>query len=137
MNESEIHLKNLSDIRKNIEKERLELIDFDCLLAILDKAQENEISSGHTAAELKLLKNDYRDRILGMLKANLACRPNENESLWAARLTGYLDEIDAEELATLYLRVATRFRDNFPASFKYVKFSNSKIPGRSWDDYKI
>ncbi len=121
-----------------ISEEAVETLDFDSLTALLKKLKETLAESGSFQDERECLRKDLIARITGMVKANLACRDNDDDAGLAARLADSPDEIPAEELTKLYGRTVARFRDNFPASFKYLMPSR-KYPGRpeEWQVYKI
>jgi hypothetical protein len=120
---------------KNLKSEALELIDFDQLADILTAFMTIN-DRYHTArTELGQLRQDYRRRLLGMLKAMLVSRPNKADTELAAALADDDDRYAAAELVRLYERTAARFRDRFPAGFKYLNPKNSER--KSWREYKI
>lgn len=118
--------------------ESVEKIDFDRIVELLkgnrETLEEREVLRG----ELSEIKEDYRARILGLLKANLACRENDEERELAIRLTDDTIEMSAGELMSYYRRISSRFRRNFPATFRNLSFVNNDRAGhRDWRDYKI
>jgi hypothetical protein len=117
--------------------ESLELIDFDELRQTLGELASVASSYEEKSDELTRLRNDYRQRIIGMLKANLACRQNEEETELAARLSEESD-IKAAELIRLYHQTAARFRDNFPNNFRYLaQGGRQRRTGDKWKEFKI
>jgi hypothetical protein len=121
---------------QNISDESVEFLDFDLLYSALDKSLAQLEKYSSIASELELLKNDYRKRILGMLKANIALKSDDTDKTLAARLGDSANDFSSAELVKIYAGVASRFRNNFPASFKYLSFGN--IHGsKNWTEYKI
>jgi len=130
--------KNLINaICRNLEDESIELLDFDSLKKLLIDMQHACESQNQIAAELHLIKEEYRNRIIGMLKANMACKPEEDDARMIADLSGDLSDLEAGRLVKLYSRNAARFRSNFPASFGYMTYTGKRYPARNWKDHKI
>jgi len=128
----------LEDCLEHLRAESVELIDFDALHEQLRESLKNRESVSAITSELEELKEEYRRRILGMLKANLACRDNDEESDLAVRLTSGEECFSSGQLIGMYHRTACRFRNNFPSTFRYVAFNNHRRrDNRSWSDYKI
>jgi hypothetical protein len=120
-----------------LSRDAVELIDFDTLQELLKEMAPACKRLEKMNAELMTIKDDYRNRIVGMLKANLACRKDPHDMELAASLAGDLEQIEAGELVRLYSRVAGRFRSNFPASFKYLTFRTAAGPQKDWTEHKI
>lgn len=118
-----------------IDNETVELIDFDALKEALESHLLTIESGNKLADELSVLKEDYRMRILGMLKAITACREDNDATLWAIKLTDENSVPDAADLVALYGRTAVKFRECFPASFKYTGYSSAQKV--DWFDHKI
>ena len=128
----------IESIRQSLLDESTELIDFDELSELLADSCNRLENEKKIKKELEILKDDYRNRIIGMVKANLACRINARDQLLATRLADDSTEISSEELISTYGKVAARFRSNFPASFRYLTIpSKSFIPDRNWQEHKI
>lgn len=131
--------KNTIDLLcQNLADEALEQIDFDQLIDILGAVRDSVNQEPETAKELEYLKEEYRNRIVGMVKANLACRINERDTDLAVKLSDDISGISAEELVRMYGKVAARFRTNFPASFRYLTMPSSQSAYRkNWKEHKI
>lgn len=131
--------KNAIDLLcRNLADEAVEKIDFDELIDILGAVGDNINQEQKTARELEYLKEEYRNRIIGMVKANLACRENERDTELAVKLSDDISGISAEELVGMYGRVAARFRTNFPASFRYLTIpSPHAVNRKNWNEHKI
>jgi hypothetical protein len=128
----------LDTVRQNLSDESLEKIDFDKLTEILDTVGNNFNRHEKLELELEFIKNEYRNRIVGMLKSNLACRENEYDAELVVRLADDISEISGEELVKMYGRVASRFRANFPTSFKYLTMPSSAfVAETNWKEHKI
>ncbi len=123
---------------QNLSDEAIEKIDFDELIEILGAVRDNVNLEQKTVSEFEYLKKEYRNRILGMVKANLACRQNERDADLAVKLSDDISGISAEELVGMYRRVAARFRTNFPASFRYLTIPSSlTVSNKNWNEHKI
>lgn len=123
---------------QNLTGERLERINFDELIDILGAVKDRVNQAQQKSKELTYLKEEYRNRIIGMVKANLACRQNQRDTDLAVQLSDDISEISAEELVGMYGRVAARFRTNFPASFRYLTIPSSQLAHRrNWNEHKI
>lgn len=121
----------------NLGSESTELVDFDALRKVLTDIQDICEEYEKNLSELELIKGEYRSRIIGMLKANMACQPDESDAELVTRLSGDLAGVKAGELVKLYSKVAARFRANFPASFKYLTYPRRNHSRNDWLDHKI
>ncbi|MEW5922409.1 MAG: hypothetical protein AB1746_00325 [Candidatus Zixiibacteriota bacterium] len=121
----------------NLERNAIELIDFDSLARLLMNIEAGHADVEKNARELHLIKDDYRLRILGMLKAMVICKPDENDFETMSVLSESIDAIHAEELIKLYRKTAARFRNRFPASFKYTGISARLASNGNWMEHKI
>ena len=121
----------------SLERDAVETIDFDGLGELLGRLHDGLESDKNLVGELNLIKDDYRKRIVGMLKAIIVCRPDEDDIRTAARLAGEIGDIDTGELVRLYPRVAARFRRCFSGSFKYMGRSSTISRNSNWIDHKI
>jgi len=127
----------INSYRECLSRDAVELIDFDALQELLKEMTPVCGRLEKMKAELMTIKDDYRNRIVGMLKANLACRKDPDDMELAASLADDLEQIEAKELVRLYGRVAARFRSNFPASFKYLTFRSAAGQQKDWTEHKI
>jgi hypothetical protein len=132
---SQVSDQFLKDILGNLESERVELLDFDRLQDILQEFRSEVQELKAIRSELKILKEDYRRRLSGMLKALLVCRYDAYETELAAKLADEPGDLSAEDLIRLYNNTAARFRQKFPSSFKYV--APNKNGAERWREYKI
>jgi len=134
----DLDLKQVEQVRKSLHDESIELINFDQLNEILNQTAALAECNHKTSKELTILKDDYRKRIIGMLKAVLACREDVEISELAARLSDSDNDIHSSELMRLYSRTAASFRSRFPASFRYVKAkTDGKATPKKWTEFKI
>lgn len=74
-------------------------------------------------SELKILRDDYQNRIAGMVKAIAAVDRSRNKSNEAVQYLEALVELTAPELIEEYRRVSARFRSAFPTSFGLAPFA--------------
>ena len=123
-------------ICQNLDRESLGLIDFDEIKGSLHQYLSTQKELDHCKSELEYIKNEYRARIYGMLKAVLACRHNTENAEILESLSGELREIDSEKLVKLYHRTAVKFRTCFPGSLRYV-ISSRRPNNGNWEDFKI
>lgn len=127
----------LKEACRCLEKSAIELIDFDKLTSLLTRLRDGVAGGENSTEELHLIKDDYRMRIMGMLKALVVCHPEDDDMRIISQLSGSLEGIQAKELILLYRRTASRFRKNFPASFKYAGLSSRPAPVGNWMEHKI
>lgn len=99
----------------------MSLVDFDRLKEWLKHSARLAEEVEHLRTEMTVLRQDYLQRIGGMVKAIAATerRPESWESA-LAYLEG-LPTLSAEELIGAYRKVSARFRDAFPASFGLLR----------------
>jgi hypothetical protein len=128
--------KAIDNLCGSIESANPQLIDFDILLKTLRESGQVSKEYRQLKKDLEILKKDYKGRIIGMLKAGLACRRNEDDLELAARMTGDAGQFSAEELVKIYERTAAKFRTRFPASFKYLSYQAGS-QRRDWKEHKI
>ena len=137
MNSTAIDKETIESVGKALECEATELIDFDLLRKVLGDLSMIMEARDKLLGELDFIKEEYRRRIVGMLKANMACKSEADDMEMAGRVSGDISRIDASELVKLYARAAARFRANFPSSFKYVNLSGRSYSKDRWTDHKI
>jgi hypothetical protein len=135
--EQTINKNMVSTIIRSLDDSAVELIDFDNLRNVLQTMQTTCEEREKISSELVFIKNEYRNRIIGMMKAVMACRHRENDAEVLAQLSGDIENIGADELVALYGRVAARFRDSFPTSFKYLTYPARSGNKRDWSEHKI
>lgn len=127
----------VSTICESLENDSVELIDFDTLKMVVIDLQAVQGRHEETARELIYIKEEYRSRIIGMLKAVIACRPDESDAEILTNLSGDINDIKAGELVKLYGRTAARFRTSFPASFKHLTYPTGSSNQKNWSEHKI
>jgi predicted DNA-binding protein (UPF0278 family) len=125
------------NLAKSISAERLDELDFDRLAEALQSATAEVNTLSQLKGELQMLKEEYRKRILGMLKGILASRQDEDSMMLAASLSGDIEDFSAEQLIRQYSRVAARFRSAFPASFRYLNPGTNLSGSKNWSEHKI
>ena len=113
------HSDYISGFLTLLADDKVSLIDFDELKKRLaDIATALEQSSSQ-AEQLHLLKEDYTQRIAGMLKAIAVVDRTRSESQQALEFLEQLPSLKAQDLVETYRKVSARFRDAFPTSFGY------------------
>ncbi len=89
-------LKNeIAQLLENIKGEAVELIDFDRATEVLGQIQQTLNERNTVTEELNVLKEDYRRRIVGMLKAVMVSRSKESDTELAAALGNDACTIDS------------------------------------------
>jgi hypothetical protein len=104
--------------------EKVSCIDFDELKARLTAIAAELGKTASMAEDLQVLRDDFTQRIGGMLKAIAAVYRKRHDSEQALELVEQLPALTTRDLLEAYRRVSARFRDAFPTSFGYT-------PGRS------
>ncbi len=137
MKEEKIDQNMVSTIIQSLDDSTVELIDFDNLRHVLRTMQLRNEEQEKISSELSFIKNEYRNRIIGMMKAVMACRHRGKDAEMLSQLSGDIENIKAGELVSLYGRVAARFRDSFPTSFKYLTYPARSGNKKDWSEHKI
>lgn len=127
----------LRKLAEDITSESLNELNLDALAEALTAAAAQLEEAASLRQDCRLLKDEYRARILGMLKAIIACKPDDDSAFLASRLTGDIEQFRAEQLIRQYHRVAARFRNSFPASFRYLNFGKGGDSAKRWEEHKI
>ena len=120
MEKNESELAYLADIREALAAEAVTMIDFDRLKIWLDQLAADLPILHRDRDEAKILREDYQNRIGGMLKAIAVAergRPALGEAL---EIIDHLPARSATELIDCYRRTSARFRDTFPTSFGLI-----------------
>jgi hypothetical protein len=127
----------LAQLQDNLKSGAVELVDFDRAIELLKDAVQAFEENDNTAAELAFMKHEYRRRIAGMLKAVMVGRAKEGDAELAAALADDDSPIGGRDLIELHRRISARFRDCFPASFKYSTPPGSPCSRKNWMDHKL
>jgi hypothetical protein len=120
-----------------LENENPQLIDFDSLRQVLREAGDMAGGQQHYRGELEILRKEYQNRIIGMLKAGLAGRHNDEDLNLANALIENPERFTATELVEIYGRTAAKFRSRFPASLKYLSYRTTSATNKNWKEHKI
>lgn len=107
----------LEGVVRLLDETSLARLDFDELRARLTGVCASLESHGQSAGNHALLRQDYEQRIAGMIKAVAAVDRKRDRWEEAAASVDELPTLTAGELIERYRRVAARFRDCFPGSF--------------------
>jgi hypothetical protein len=117
-NESE--LAYLADIREALTAEAVSMIDFDRLRIWLDQLAVDLPILHRDRDEATVLREDYQNRIGGMLKAIAVAERGRPALGDALEIIDNLPARSATELIDCYRRTSARFRDTFPTSFGLI-----------------
>ncbi len=138
MNSTDTLKNEIVHLLKNLKSETIEAIDFDRVGEILEGLQSMLCRYDKVVSELEHLKRDYRRRITGMLKAVMAGRTRDGDAELAAALADDNHVFDGAELTELHKKISARFRDCFPASFKYATgWAGVSYCRKNWMDHKL
>lgn len=111
------HIERLVTLQENLSDENLTMIDFDQLAVVLEEQLMKLGQLSRLSDELKIIREDYENRIGGMAKA-IAVVDRTNGALFrSAELVLSLPRMSGADLVNCYHRVSARFRDMFPASY--------------------
>ncbi len=138
MNSADTLKNEIEHLLNNLKSEAINAVDFDRVGEMLEGLQSLLCDYDRVVAELELLKRDYRRRITGMLKAVMAGRTRDGDAELAAVLADDNHAFDGAELLELHKMVSARFRDCFPASFKYATgWAGVSYRRKNWMDHKL
>ena len=129
--------KYLDELLISLTDDKLSEIDFDKLTACLQELKASLVNSCELQAELKLMREDYLNRIAGMVKAVTIV---ERSSTAPEKVLAYLEDLEnsnAAELIEQYRKTSNRFRLAFPTTFGLPPVLNNSSTGlKETQDYK-
>ena len=129
--------KYLDELLSSLSGDKLSEIDFDKLTDCLQELKSNLADSCKLQAELKLMREDYLNRIAGMVKAITIV---ERSSGATEKVLAYLEDLEnltAAELIEQYRKTSHRFRIAFPTTFGLPPVSSNSSRGlKDTQDYK-
>ena len=129
--------KYLDELLISLSGDKLSEIDFDKLTDWLQELKVSLVNSSELQTELKLMREDYLNRIAGMVKAITIV---ERSSGSTEKVLAYLEDLEnltAAELIEQYRKTSHRFRIAFPTTFGLPPASNnSSARLRETNDYK-
>ena len=129
--------KYLDELLSSLSGDKLSEIDFDKLTDWLQELKVSLANSCELEAELKLMREDYLNRIAGMVKAITIV---ERSSGATEKVLAYLEDLEnlsAAELIEQYRKTSHKFRIAFPTTFGLPPVSNNSIAGlKDTQDYK-
>ncbi len=127
----------LAELLASLNERNMSGIDFDYLKKWLATTITKEEAYETLLAQLSVMKEDYQQRIAGMVKAMAAVDRNRDNRRQALELVDGLKDMTGKELVTCYRKTSARFRDMFPASFGLPTSGHKTKSGlKSWNDYK-
>jgi hypothetical protein len=116
----ELELGYINQLHSALAAEAVTTIDFDRLRLWLENLGAALPVLFRAREEATVLREDYQNRIAGMLKAIVVAergRPSLDDSL---DMIERLPRRSATELIECYRRTSARFRDTFPTSFGLI-----------------
>ncbi|MBN1212360.1 MAG: hypothetical protein JXA92_07260 [candidate division Zixibacteria bacterium] len=114
------------ELLASLDERGLPLIDFDRLKQWLEMTASKWERYYRTLSELAVIREDYQQRVAGMVKALAAVDRKRDGWQQALELTESLNDMSARELVAAYRQTVIRFRDAFPASFGYLNSAPCK-----------
>ncbi len=129
--------KYIDELLISLKGDKLSEIDFDKLTEWLQEIKTTLDNSCELQSELKLMREDYLNRIAGMLKAVTIV---ERSSAAPEKVLAYLEDLEnlkAAELIEQYRKTSHRFRIAFPTTFGLPPVSYNNSTGlKETKDYK-
>ena len=129
--------KYLDELLSSLTDDKLSEIDFDRLADWLHELKAGLAISCELKSELNLMREDYINRIAGMVKAVTIVERNSGS---AENVLAYLEDLknlNAEELIEQYRKTSNRFRIAFPTTFGLPPVSyGSSARLKETKDYK-
>lgn len=113
-------------ILKAISADEISLIDFDRLSADLNRVRDAFTEMSSADADLACLRQDYQQRVSGMIKAIAAVDRKRERGKEALEMIESLPGLNAAALVHCYRTVSARFRDCFPASLGLLRTGNGR-----------
>ena len=128
------HSEYIAHLLEMLSDEKMSVIDFDHLREWLAGVAEEMSLQQDTKKQLELLRDDYSQRIGGMVKAMAALDRKKDSWQEALSQVESLSSMGARELAECYRMVSARFRDCFPTSFGLLRETRRKSSGTTDPD---
>ncbi len=107
----------LERVVEQLDATAMSRLDFDELKDRLSTIRDRLTANDRLASEHACLREEYQQRISGMVKAIAAVDRKRDRLEEAVALIDELPKLPAERLLETYRKVAARFRDCFPGSF--------------------
>lgn len=127
----------IAELQASLDERGLSLIDFDRLKQWLKATASRWEQYDRTVSELAVIREDYKQRVAGMVKAMAAVDRKRDGWKQALELIDSLDDMSGRELVEAYRKTAVRFRDAFPASFGYLNTaSRTTAAYKNFNNYK-
>ena len=127
----------IAELMASLDERCLSLIDFDRLKQWLKATSSRWEQYDRTLSELAVIREDYKQRMSGMVKAMAAVDRKRDGWKQALELIDSLDDLSGRELVAAYRKTAVRFRDAFPASFGYLNApSGTTTTDKNLNNYK-
>ena len=129
--------KYLDELLISLSGDKLSEIDFDKLTDWLQELKASLAKSCELQSELKLMREDYLNRIAGMVKAVTIVERSSGSTEKVLTYLEDLEKLSAAELLEQYRKTSNRFRIAFPTTFGLPPVSNNSSTGlKETQDYK-
>ena len=115
------HSEYVAHLLEMLSDEKMSVIDFDYLREWLAGVAEEMSMRQDTKEQLELLRDDYSQRIGGMVKAMAALDRKRDPWQEALSQVESLSSMGSREMVECYRMVSARFRDCFPTSFGLLR----------------
>ena len=127
----------LDELLSRLTDDKLSEIDFDKLSDWLQELKAILVNSCELQSELKLMREDYFNRIAGMVKAITIVERSSASTEKVLVYLGDLQNLNAAELLEEYSKTSNRFRIAFPTTFGLPPVSySSSTKLKETKDYK-
>ncbi len=126
--------KKIDDVLEMLDDNNLGALDINQIKQTILLIKNTIESNNSGLEELNTLRQDYIQRVSGMLKAIAAVCRNKEETEEILNLIESFEQMPAVKLISIYRKVSAKFRNAFPTSFG---ITNHYIPkNKSYAEYK-
>ncbi|MEA1980394.1 MAG: hypothetical protein U9N54_05410 [candidate division Zixibacteria bacterium] len=131
---TEICQRKIDDVLEMLDDNNLGTLDINQIKQTILLMKNTIISNNSELEELNILRQDYIQRLSGMLKAIAAVSRNKEETEEILNLIESFEQMPAMKLISIYRKVSAKFRNAFPTSFGITNQYSPK--NKSYAEYK-
>ena len=126
--------EKIDDVLEMLDDNNLAALDLNQIKQTILLMKNTIASNDSKLEELSILRQDYIQRVSGMLKAIAALNRNKEEAEEILNLIESFVQMPATKLISIYRKVSAKFRNAFPTSFGITNYYVPK--NESYADYK-
>lgn len=126
--------EKINEVLEMLDDNNLAVLDLNLIKQTILNMKSSIESNETELEEFRLLRQDYIQRVSGMLKAIAALNRNKEETEEILNLIESFEQMPAEKLITIYRKVSAKFRNAFPTSFGIINQYQPK--NKSYAEYK-